>query len=51
MFETREQNSFFSENFAVNFDPVRVIAHPFEKSVATIVVDSMSFGSDSHSVT
>ena len=51
LFETCEQKSFFSENFAVNLDRVRAVARAFEKNVATIVVDSMSCGSDSHCVT
>ena len=44
-------NNVISENFAVNSHPVRVEALAFEQSEATIVVDSMSCGSDSHCVT
>ena len=51
LFETCEQCTFFSEKFAVNLYPVRVVARAFVWNVATIFFDSISCGSDSHCVT
>ena len=47
-FETCEQGVFFSENFPVNLYSVKIFARAFEKSVAITIIDSTSYGSDSH---